>query len=277
MASASDVIEMLLTPDAARARELAQKLHALNQDRQQTERDIAEEILRQCARQPVSDRDAALVFAGEGWHRGVVGIVASRVVERFHRPAFVVSIDNGVAQGSGRSIPQFHLLEALEAMPELFTKFGGHRQAAGVTLEAGRIAEFRERLRTYAAERLRAEDFEPELALDGELDVSEITAANIAEIFGLAPFGFGNPAPRFALRGLELAAPPEIKNEKHVFLRLRAPGGRGLRAKAWGLANRTAEFAGAFDAAVQFEEDAWSARRGYAGWQMVVKDVRAVR
>ena len=91
----------------------------------------------------MTDGDAALVFAAEGWHRGVVGIVASRVVERFHRPVFVLGIENGLAQGSGRSIPIFHLLEALESMPDLFSKFGGHRQAAGVTMGADKVEEFR--------------------------------------------------------------------------------------------------------------------------------------
>ena len=151
MASASDVIEMFLTPDIARAKDLASKLHDLNTDRQQTEAEMVRTIFDLCVEQPVTDRDAALVFAGEGWHRGVVGIVASRVVERFHRPAFVLGIENGVVQGSGRSIAVFHLLEALESMPDLFTKFGGHRQAAGLTFPVDRLEEFRERFRAYAA------------------------------------------------------------------------------------------------------------------------------
>ena len=90
----------------------------------------------------MTDDEERLVFAGEGWHRGVVGIVASRVVERFHRPAFVLGLENGIAQGSGRSIPAFHLLQALETMPELFSKFGGHRQAAGVTLASEDVGNF---------------------------------------------------------------------------------------------------------------------------------------
>ena len=163
MASATDVIEMFLTGDASRARELAAKLHDLNQDRQQTEAEITRVIFEQCVAQPVTDSDAALVFAGEGWHRGVVGIVASRVVERFHRPVFVLGIGEGVAQGSGRSIAAFHLLEALESMPDLFTKFGGHRQAAGVTMDSAMVETFRERLRAYAAQRLTPADFEREL------------------------------------------------------------------------------------------------------------------
>ncbi len=276
MDSASDVIEMFLTEDADVARTLAAKLHELNADRQQTEAEIAKTIFEQCVEQPVTDRDAALVFAGEGWHRGVVGIVASRVVERFHRPVFVLGLENGLAQGSGRSIPVFHLLEALEAMPELFGKFGGHRQAAGVTMGADRVEEFRDRLRTYAGERLTPADFERELAIDAEIALEEIDDRTVADILRLAPFGYGNPAPTFAVRGVEIAGPPDIIKEKHVFLKLKV-NGRPLRAKAWNFADRAAELTpGArLDIALQFEDDAYSAARGYSPWQAIVKDVRA--
>ena len=275
MASASDVIEMFLTDDEARAKALAAQLHDLNQDRQQTEQEIARAIFEQCVEQPVTDRDAALIFAGEGWHRGVVGIVASRVVERFHRPAFVLGIENGVAQGSGRSIRAFHLLDALEAMPDLFTKFGGHRQAAGVTLASERLEEFRERFRAHAAGLLTPADFIPALEIDAEIDFREIDDQAVLEILELAPFGFGNPSPVFAARGVELAAPVEIKKERHVFMRLKSQG-RLQRAKAWNFAERAGELApGApIDAAFCFEDDAYSASRGYAPWQIVVKDVR---
>jgi len=276
MASAGDVIEMFLTEDPDRARALASKLHELNTGRQQTEAEIARAIFEQCVEQPVTDADCALVFAGPGWHRGVVGIVASRVVERFHRPAFVLGIENGLAQGSGRSIPVFHLLEALEAMPDLFGKFGGHRQAAGVTLEAHRVEEFRERLRAYAAERLTPADFERELTMDAEIRGEEIDDRAVADILRLAPFGYGNPAPTFAARSAEIVSPPEVRNEKHLFLRLKLDG-RMLRAKAWNFAERLGELApGArVDLALQFEEDAYSAARGYAPWQAIVRDVRA--
>ena len=276
MASASDVIEMFLTEDIEIASTLAAKLHELNSDRRDTEADIARAIFEQCIEQPVTDRDAALVFAGEGWHRGVVGIVASRVVERFHRPVFVLGIEEGRAQGSGRSIPVFHLLEALEAMPDLFSKFGGHRQAAGVTLGADRVEEFRQRLGVYASERLTPADFERELAIDAEIAAEEIGDDSVADILRLAPFGFGNAAPTFVLRGVEIAAPPEIIKEKHVFLKLKV-NGRMIRAKAWNFAERAAELApGArVDIALQFEEDAYSAARGYSPWQAVIRDVRA--
>ncbi len=201
MASASDVIELFLTVDPARARELAGQLHDLNQNRQQTEAEIARAIFEQCVEQPVTGGDAALVFAGEGWHRGVVGIVASRVVERFHRPVFVLGVENGVAQGSGRSIPAFHLLEALETMPELFRKFGGHRQAAGVTLAAEHVAEFRERFRLHAAALLTAADFEPLLEIDSEIELpgfGEIADQSIADVLRLGPFGFRESRRRYS-------------------------------------------------------------------------------
>jgi single-stranded-DNA-specific exonuclease len=291
MASASDVIEMFLTGDAARARVLAAQLHDLNFDRQQTERSITDEIFEQCIAQPVTDLDCALVFAGEGWHRGVVGIVASRVVERFHRPAFVLGIEDGVAQGSGRSIRAFHLLEALESMPELFTKFGGHRQAAGLSMQADRLEEFRGRFRTHAATLLTPADFEASLEIDAEVGLSELDNQSVADVLSLAPFGMGNPVPMFVARGVELAAPPEIKNEKHLFLKLitppvragisgrppRAAGGGFMRMKAWGFAERAHEFApGApVDIAFTLEDDAYSAARGYAPWQAILRDARA--
>jgi single-stranded-DNA-specific exonuclease len=278
MDSATDVIEMFLTADAARARELAAKLHDLNQDRQQTEAEIARAIYEQCAEQPVTDGDAALVFAGEGWHRGVVGIVASRVVERFHRPAFVLGIENGLAQGSGRSIAAFHLLEALESMAELFQKFGGHRQAAGVTFDASRLEEFRERFRAYAAEQLTPADFERELAIDSTIALEEINTESAAAVLSLAPFGYGNPAPLFAALNVELAAPPDIR-EKIVLLRLKTAG-RPLRAKAWDVrtwADSALEPGAHLDLALQIEEDAYSAERGYDPWQVFVRDMRKTR
>src|SRR5271156_4004731 len=166
MDDAQNVIRMFLTEDLECARVLARQLHSLNQERQQTEADIVRLALEECSKVPVTADQAALVFAGPNWHRGVVGIVASRLVERFYRPVFVLSEEDGEAQGSGRSITPFHLLEALESMPDLFTRFGGHRQAAGVSLAAELVPEFRRRLNTYAGTRLTSADFQPQLAID---------------------------------------------------------------------------------------------------------------
>jgi single-stranded-DNA-specific exonuclease len=276
MANAADVIEMFLTEDAARAKSLAAQLQELNVDRRQTETEILRMIFEQCEAAPVTDSDAALVFAGEGWHRGVVGIVASRVVDRYHRPVFVLGIENGFAQGSGRSIPAYHLLEGLETMPDLFSKFGGHRQAAGVTLESSRWEEFRDRFRAHASTKLTPADFEAALEIDAEIGFDEIDDDSVAQILDLAPFGFGNPPPVFMARGLEIAGPAKILKDKHVFVPVKSRG-RFHRLKAWDFAHRAREFepGNRIDAAIHFEDDAYSASRGYAPWQMIVEDVHA--
>lgn len=275
MANAADVIDLFLTEDEGRARELAGQLHVLNQERQQTESEIVRLILEACIETPVTDDHAALVFSSQGWHRGVVGIVASRLVERFHRPVFVLGEDGAEAQGSGRSIPQFHLLEALESMPDLFHRFGGHRQAAGVALGADRVEEFRARLNAYAGKRLTRDDFRPTLEIDALIDFRELTDEAVAQVLALKPFGFGNPAPVFAARDVEVYGPPEVKKEKHVFLRLRQ-NGRTLRVKAWNFAERIEELASGsrVDVALTFEEDPYSATRGYSPWMAVLRDVR---
>ncbi len=275
MDDAAAVIELLLTADAARAHAIATQLHDLNTTRQQTEADIVRRVLEECVTTPVTDNHSALVFSGKDWHRGVVGIVASRLVERFHRPVFVLSEENGEAQGSGRSIAAFHLLEALESMSHLFLRFGGHRQAAGLGMRTALVADFRESLNLYASSRLTVADFSPTLELDSALDLSEATDEAVAEVLSLAPFGMGNPTPLFAVHDAEVAAPPELWKEKHLIVRLRQ-GGRNLRLKAWNFAGRIAEFErGAHvDVAINLEDDAYSANRGYSPWCAVLRDVR---
>jgi len=277
MDTANAVIEMFRTDDPERARALAQQLHTLNGERRQAETEVIQQIVEECARVPVADAQRALVFAADNWHRGVVGIVASRLVERFHRPVFVLSRnpEDGLAQGSGRSIRSFHLLEALEAMPELFERFGGHRQAAGVTLASDRVDEFRARLEAYAAERLTLEDLAPQVEIDALLEFREIDERSVAEVFSLAPFGCGNPAPLFAALNVEVAGPPAVWKEKHLRVMLRQ-NGRTLVLKAWNFADRAAELpAGArVDVAFTLEDDAYAAARGLPGWGAVLRDVR---
>jgi single-stranded-DNA-specific exonuclease len=277
MSTANDVIEMLLTQDADRARALAARLHAFNTERQKTEADIVEAILDECERAPVNDTQAALVFCAANWHRGVLGIVASRLVERFHRPVFVLSEDpeQGLAQGSGRSIRRFHLLDALESMPELFVKFGGHSHAAGLTLAGADVATFRSRLQNYAGSRLTPDDFRAELELDGTITLREINERTVAEITSLAPFGCGHPAPIFAALGVDVAGSPVVWKEKHLRVPLRQDG-RTLWLKAWGFAERIGELAPGtrVDAALVLEEDPYAAANGLPGWSAVLRDVR---
>lgn len=277
MADAADVIRLFLAEDPQTARELAERLESWNQERQQAESEIAGRISEACARTPVTSEQKALVFAGEGWHRGVVGIVAARLVEQFHRPSFVLSLNpvTGLAEGSGRSIPRLHLLEALEAMPDLFIRFGGHRQAAGVTLPAERVEEFRRRLSSYAAARLRDEDLVPELEIDALVDFREINDRSVAEVLALAPFGCGNPRPLFAALGAEVAAEPSVWNDKHLRIHLRQ-NGRTLTLTGWRMADLAPGLrrGARVDVVLSFEEDPYGPARGWDGWSAALEAVR---
>ena len=276
MATANDVIELFLTADESRARALAQKLHDWNAERQQTEAEIVRSILARCEAAPPTDSDRALVFCGEGWHRGVLGIVASRIVERFNRPAIILSSDagTGLAQGSGRSIARFHLLEALESMPDLLIRFGGHRHAAGLTLEASRVGEFRRRLNEHAAGCLTPDDFVPEVLIDSRLELPEVGDEAVSTILDMAPFGCGNPAPVFAVMDAELAAPPAILKEKHARLVLRQAG-RTLAVMAWNCAGQAANWKAGdrVDAAISFEQDSRGASLGSQPWKAKLHDL----
>jgi len=278
MAHAANVIHMFLTDSLVEARSLAQELQDLNQERQQTEAEMVRTVLEICVTAPVTPSDAALVFSGANWHRGVVGIVASRLVERFCRPVFVLGEEDGQAQGSGRSISAFHLLDALESMPELFTRFGGHRQAAGLSMSAERVPEFRQRFNAYAAARLTPDDFVPQIAIDAVLALQELDETGIAELLSLAPFGFGNPSPLLAATGAESAGPPTLVKERHLRVHLRQ-NGRNLVAKAWNFAGRAAEVAAGnkIDVAFSVEEDAFAASQGWPGWSLTLRDVRVAQ
>jgi len=273
MDTAKAVVELFLTNDPDRAKGLAQQLHDHNTERRQVELEVREF----CEQIAVADGECALVYYAEDWHRGVLGIVASRLVERFHRPVFVLSrnVDDGMASGSGRSIPAFHLLEALESMSELFLKFGGHKHAAGVTLDPARVAEFRERFNVYAAAKLAPEDYLRRVEIDAVLELSEVSEQAIDEFFALAPFGHGNPAPLFAALGVEVMN-AVVWKDKHLKLTVRQ-NGRVLQLKAWNFAERAAELppGARVDIAFHIEEDAWSAARGYPGWAATLRDFRA--
>jgi single-stranded-DNA-specific exonuclease len=273
MDTARTVIELFLTNDMARARDLARMLHEQNAERQLVEAEVREV----CDRVDVPADAAALVYYAENWHRGVLGIVASRLVERLHRPVFVLgrNQDDGLAQGSGRSIETFHLLDALESMTGLFVRFGGHSHAAGVTLEAARVEEFRERFNAYALTKLSAEDLQPRLQIDAILELTDIHEDAVNRIFGLAPFGHGNPPPLFAAFDVEIAAPPTVMKEKHLRFVARQHG-RSLTIKAWNFAARAAELTqvARVDIAFSLEEDTYSAARGYPPWGAVLRDVR---
>ena len=244
---AQDVVELFSTRDEGRARELAEHLDRLNAERQAEEHRIMAEIHERL------DGDAALrerycmVIDGEGWHRGVVGICATRAMERTGRPTLVVARDGEEAHGSGRSIEAFHLLDALESCAGLFTRFGGHAHAAGFALPSERLPELCEALDRYARARLTPADFVQTLAVDAELGLEQITPQFYAAIEQLRPFGMGNPEPVFTARGVRLGLPPKVLKEKHLRLRVvqEAPANNGrtqfnaFDAMGWRMVERT--------------------------------------
>ncbi|MCC6291374.1 MAG: single-stranded-DNA-specific exonuclease RecJ [Bryobacterales bacterium] len=273
MADAGQVIEMFLTADEDKALAIARQLHEWNAERQQTEAGT----LAACLEARVEADERGLVFAGEGWHKGVVGIVASRLVERYCRPVFVLGVDaaSGEASGSGRSIEAFHLLDALASMQDLFRKFGGHSHAAGVTLEAGRVEEFRSRFDAYARQSLGEEEIRPRLKVDALASFGELTDASVAHLLKLGPFGQGNAAPVIVTRNASIPFPPTVMKEKHLRFKV-SEGGRSLTMKAWNFAERLNEFSmdRVFDLAYVVEDDPFSAARGYEPWSATLRDIR---
>ena len=243
---ADRVIRLFTERDPAKAAEMALELNQLNGDRQQREQGIIEEIHKKVA-ESAELRDAyCQVIDGAGWHRGIIGICATRVVERYHRPALVFSCEDGEAHGSGRSIPAFHLLEALESCPELFTSFGGHAHAVGCSLPTERLPELRARLDAFARQRLTPADFVPVLEYDGELPLTAIDSTLWESLHKLEPYGAGNPLPVFVSRQAKLVQAPKILKEKHLKLRVVPENNDGRWQKAhevvaWRMAERSAQ------------------------------------
>lgn len=219
---ARDVIELFSVKDEARAQEIAQHLDQLNAERQEEERRIVAAIETRLDEDSALREAFCIVVDGEGWHRGVIGITATRVVERYGRPAIVVAVDGDEAHGSGRSIKPFHLLNALESCGPLFTRYGGHSYAVGFSLPAMRIPDLRAHLQNYAKERLTLADLEPKLAYDAELPLGKITPKLFDTLGLLEPYGVGNPEPVFVARSVKLTAPPKTIKDKHLRLKLAA-------------------------------------------------------
>src|SRR6266571_4687785 len=245
------------------ARALAEQLNSENLRRQQEEA----EIVIQAKKIVETDLDVGsrtvLVVAGDGWHRGVIGIVASKLVDAFHRPAIVISIDGDVAHGSCRSIPSFNMLAALESCGEVMSKFGGHKQAAGLTMEASRIRELRTRVNEYADRCLGPDDLRPRLWIDGSLTFRSINEQVVSELSTLAPFGAGNPCPIFRTSNVEIVDGPRRLKDRHLKMAFRQDG-RIMRGIAWRASERESfvtEHRAAIDLAFSLENDTYNGER----------------
>ena len=256
------------------ARALAEQLNSENLRRQQEEAEIVSQARKIVETDLEVGSRTVIVVAGNGWHRGVIGIVASKLVDAFHRPAIVISVDGDIAHGSCRSIPSFNMLAALESCGEVMSKFGGHKQAAGLTLEAARIRELRARVNDFADGCLGPDDLRPRLWIDGSLTFRSINEQVVAEINTLAPFGAGNPCPIFRTSRVEIVDGPRLLKDRHLKMAFKQDG-RIMRGIAWRASEResfVAEHKAAIDLAFSLENDTYNGERYL---QLSVADFRA--
>ncbi|MBI3272595.1 MAG: single-stranded-DNA-specific exonuclease RecJ [Planctomycetes bacterium] len=269
-------VDLLLSSDPFEIEKMAERLDKANRERQRIEAEILQAARAQVTRelQPADSR--SLVVAGEGWHPGVVGIVAAKIAEEFYRPTLVVSLRNGAGRGSGRSIPGFDLHKAVTACSEVFHGFGGHAHAVGFELEAGRIPALREQLEAYARRALPPEDLVPRLTLDAEVNLADLTSSRVRELSLLAPCGNGNPSPVLCASDLRVSGEPRIIGKKQDHLSFHVTQGKVTRkAVAFGMADRIQEVNSARGrpCALAFtpELNSW---RGEESVEVFVKDIR---
>jgi single-stranded-DNA-specific exonuclease len=273
MDAARAVVELFSTRDRAEAKRLATHLDTRNQERQEVQRQIVELAIKELeagAQDPANSYVA--VIAGEGWHRGVIGIAASKISERINRPCVVLSIEDNVAHGSARSIEPYHLLNGLTSCADLFDKFGGHSHAAGITLRRDRIDELRRRLNQHAGSHLTAEDLQPCIYVDAELPTEEISFDLVAQLKHLEPYGAGNPRPTFLARNLCIVTEPRLIGERHLKMHVRGPQGRPLETIWWNGAEYGTTLKNGAEMVYTIETSKWN---GETFLQLSVQDVRA--
>lgn len=267
-------LELLTTTDPARAEEIVEALETANRERQRIEATIFEEA-RAIIEAKGYHRDAVIVVGREGWHGGVIGIVASKLLETYHRPTIVLSLHDGKSRGSGRSCGGFNLHAALEHCKDLFVSYGGHPHAGGVTMCASKVDDLRARINAHAAVVSPDADFADTVAVEAELPLSSIDRPLVDELARLAPHGAGNPTPIFASRRLRMAGPPRLMGKKGEHMNLTVlQGGVSLRAVGFGMGQRVPELmqlSGECDVAYSIELNDWQGRQSI---ELHLKDIR---
>lgn len=270
---ARHVIELFEAEEFGKARELANLLDSRNRERQQVQEKITRLALDEAAS---SEGRHFVVVAGEGWHQGVIGLAASRIAEKLYRPTIVLSIKDGHGHGSARSIPGFHLLEALDSVGDVFEQYGGHAAAAGMKIKAELIEHLRERINSYASQKLTDEDLIPELMIDALVTSKTLTLDLVESLADFEPFGAGNPKPVFLTRNLTLRGEPYVMKEKHLKMMLTGEDGRAFEAVWWDGVERskgqTLVSGSRIELAYVAEANTW---QGNTRLQLVVEDLRA--
>lgn len=271
-AKADLCVSLLRTEDRLKAIELSRQLNRLNDERRKLENDILSACLN-LIEQNTDEGTHVIVANGEGWHLGVVGIVASRILERFYRPVIVLAMDKDTARGSGRSIKGFDLYQALTRCGDFLSVFGGHKRAVGLTMSVDNISPFRRAINEYAAETLDSSIFQPSLTIDSEVSPEELTMENVEDLQNLEPFGSGNPSPVFALNGATLLYDPRVVGKDHLKLVFNA-GGYQLSAIGFSMASRIPELENPearIDVAFKPFINRW---RGRSSVELEIKDMK---
>ncbi len=271
MDAARAVVDLFSTRDVDEAKRLALHLDTRNRERKEVQQQIIDLAISELETGAGGSSSHVAVIAGDGWHRGVIGIAASKIVERINRPCVVLSIDGDVAHGSGRSIEPYHLLNGLTSCADLFEKFGGHSHAAGITIKPDRISDLRQRLNAHAASCLTAEDLLPCVYIDAELPTQEISFELVAELQSLEPFGAGNPRPVFLGRNLCIVSEPRLIGQRHLKFSVAGPNGRPLETIWWSGAESLADLQNGAEMAYTVETSNWT---GETFLQLSVQDVR---
>ena len=272
MEVAKHVVDLLECEDFNEARRLANLLDSRNRERQKMQQQITELALLETDK---LSETKFVVVSGEGWHRGVIGLAASRIAERVYRPTIVLSCENGVAHGSARGIPNFHLLQAMESCSELFEQFGGHAAAAGMKLKTGNIEKLREMLEIHASNTLSEDQLVPVLKIDAHVSSETLSLAMVEELKRLEPFGAGNPKPVFVTKDLSIDEEPFVMKEKHLKLKLAGSSGKRFEAVWWDGVERskgcTLRRGNGIELAYTPEANVW---QGNTRLQLVVEDLR---
>ena len=269
--SAQASLDLLLAEDPGQARTLALALDARNRERQQIEAKIREQALALVAETFDPGRDVAIVLGSEEWHAGVVGIVASRISKRFHRPTFIIAFEeDGSGKGSGRSVEGISLVAAIDRCREFLVKGGGHEMAAGISLQRDQLDAFREAFSAAVREQISGDELTPRLYLDAETGLGEISDALLPSYLKLEPLGQHNPRPIFLVRGVQPAAEPRVLKEKHLRLSLRQDG--VTREAMYFGGNEEPLPLPPWDIAFTVNRNEW---RGRVSLQMIVEDIRS--
>lgn len=269
---ASRAVKLFTTLNESEAEDLATELDEENKLRQETEIGIFNNVLELIERNYNADKEKVIVVAGEGWHHGIIGIVASKITERYYRPCILICLEEGIGKGSGRSIEGFNLFNALDNCGELLEKFGGHSLAAGITIKAENINVFREAINRYADCVIDDSILIPKLKIDTKLDDNDINLTVVSELEMLAPFGAGNPSPVFAYEGFKIGDIRGVGDNKHLKLRLENSG-VSVDAIGFNMGNLLSEYkrTDLLDVACALEINTWNSIQKV---QLNLKDIR---